>query len=187
MDANDEDHLVLVGVLCCSHLPRLCGHIEIGRSLFFFFPVSFYYFLLFMFNLELQVKIFFFMFIPQVYWPPSDQDLHGGRGNICISSPDSRVPLTPRFPLEGGSSLCRWGTGVRCWGLASDHPALLSQPGTFDPNLELFLYLHIFWGRSHQKHGKKKTLTGRVFSYWYSVCVCVRLVYNMSKIVTLKE
>ena len=133
---------------------------------------SYYYFLLFMFNLELQVKIFFFMFIPQVYWPPSDQDLHGGRGNICISSPDSRVPLTPRFPLEGGSSLCRWGTGVRCWGLASDHPALLSQPGTFDPNLELFLYLRIFWGRSHQKHGKKKTLMGRVFSYWYSVCVC---------------
>lgn len=50
------------------------------------------YFLLFMLNLELQVKKNFFMFIPQVYWPTSDQDVHGGRGNICISSPNSRVP-----------------------------------------------------------------------------------------------
>lgn len=62
---------------------------ELEEAFFSSYLFLFYYFLLFMLNLELQVKNFFFMFIPQVYWPESDQDVHG---NICISSPNSRVP-----------------------------------------------------------------------------------------------
>lgn len=103
MDANDEDHLVLVGVLCCSHLPRLCGHIEIGRSLFFFFPVSFYYFLLFMLNLELQVKFFSLCLFLRFTGPQVTRIFMVG-GVIFAS-----VPQTPGFLKLQGSV---WKVGV---------------------------------------------------------------------------